>query len=229
MAIKFIAFDFDGVIPLEEAPLFLCEKLGKKRESDALSNEYYSGLSSAKKEWEKEAVPRIVWEKTMDIYRPHSVRKLKAIINGLGIAKGAKEAFSYFNENGIRIGIFSATIGPLIRWFASRHKLLIDDYFTSECEISNGRLGRLGKVLSPREKERMLNAWLLKNKAKKTQCLVVGDSFSEVPMFELVGKQNSVAFNYRQDLTNYCNHLLFKQNDPNRDLRKIIEIVEKMK
>ncbi len=229
MAIKFIAFDFDGVIPLEEAPLYLCEKLGKKKESEALSHEYYTGLSSAKKNWEKEAVPKIVWEKTLEIYRPYSVRKLKAIINGLGITKGAKDAFSHCNENGIKIGIFSATILPIIKWFTSNHKLSIDDYFTSSCEISNGRLGRLGNVLSPNEKQKKLGEWLLKNKARKSECVVVGDSLSEVPMFNFVGKQNSIAFNYRQDLSAHCQHLLFRQNDPDRDLRKVIEIVEKMK
>ncbi|MFH1751032.1 MAG: hypothetical protein ABH863_05110, partial [Candidatus Micrarchaeota archaeon] len=76
-------------------------------------------------------------------------------------------------------------------------------------------------------KRAALEQSLRENKISPSESLVVGDSISEVPMFKLVGKKNSIAFHYRQDISEYCDHLVFKQNDSDRDLRKIIDVIEK--
>ncbi|MFH0972361.1 MAG: haloacid dehalogenase-like hydrolase [Candidatus Micrarchaeota archaeon] len=229
MAIKLIAFDYDGVIPVEEAPLYLFTKLGKKAQSDELAKEFYSGLAGAKNEWERDAVPSNVWKKSFALYQQFPVRKLKKTVEGLEFIKGAKEIFNYCGRKGIRTAILSATIRPILAWSLSKHNIEPDELIASECTIKNGRLERLTMVNSPLAKRNALKKMLRKYKIRPSECLAVGDSFSEIPMFELVGKDNSVAFNYQQDLQKHCSHLLFKQGDPGRDLRAIIEIIENKK
>ncbi len=226
MAIRLVAFDYDGVIPVEEAPLYLFTKLGKKAESDALAGEFYSGLAAAKTEAERDAVPGRVWEKSFALYRQFPLRKLKDVIKGLKFIKGTKETFNYLKGKGIRTAILTATIKPIIKWSLNEHGLVPDELVASQCTAMNGRLEKLVSVVSPMGKRRRLAAILRENGFKPTECLVLGDAFSEIPMFNLVGKENSVAFNYQQDLQQHCAHLLFKQGDPDRDLRKIIGIIE---
>ncbi|MFH1257856.1 MAG: haloacid dehalogenase-like hydrolase [Candidatus Micrarchaeota archaeon] len=229
MSIKLIAFDFDGVIPVEESPLFLFEQLGKKQESDALAREFYSGLAGAKNAKERDLVPGKVWEKSFALYQQFPIRKLRETSRKLQYISGSKEIFNYCRENGIITAILSATIKPILAWSLSSRNISPDALIASECTIKEGRLHKLTKVVSPETKRRELESLLRSNKFKPAECLVVGDSFSEVPMFEFVGKENSVAFNYQQDLGPHCGHLLFKQGDPERDLRKIIDVIENKK
>jgi phosphoserine phosphatase len=227
MAIKLLALDYDGIIPEEESPLFLFDKLGKRAESDLLANEFYAGLANAKNEKERDAVPGGVWKKSFALYRQFPMKKMKRIMGDLKFVAGAKELFNYCAQEGIKTAIVSATVRPILEWNLSAHKLRPDYLLCSECTIKHGRFERLSSVMSPMEKRRSLEKLLKKEKSTPQECLVVGDAFSEIPMFEFVGKENSVAFNYRQDLEKYCGHLLFKQDDPKRDLRKIIDVIEK--
>ncbi|MEK6954134.1 MAG: HAD-IB family phosphatase [Candidatus Micrarchaeota archaeon] len=229
MTIKLIAFDFDGVIPLEESPQYLLEKLGLKKENDALSAEFYAGLAAAKTDAERDLVPARVWAKSFALYQRFPVRRMKKVIESLPLILGSKETFNYCKEKGIKTAILSATIIPLLKWNLSKHDIAPDFIFGSECTIKNGRFERLLFVLSPQSKRLALENLLRQSKILPSECLVVGDSFSEVPMFRLVGKKNSIAFHYRQDISEYCDHLLFKQNDADRNLSKIIDVVEKFK
>lgn len=226
MAIKLIAFDFDGVIPAEESPQYLLEKLGLKKENDALSAEFYAGLAGAKSDAERDLVPARVWMKSFALYQRFPVSKMKKIVESLPLIPGSKETFNYCREKGIKTAILSATVLPILEWNIRSHKISPDFIFGSECTVKNGRFERLISVLSPLRKRAELGKLLKKLGISASECLVVGDSISEVPMFRLVGKKNSIAFHYRQDISQFCDHLLFKQNDADRDLRKIIGVIE---
>src|SRR3989338_5277 len=226
MGIKLIAFDFDGVIPVEESPQYLLEKLGLKKENDLLAAEFYAGLAAAKDDAERDLVPARVWVKSFALYRRFPLRKMKKITEGLPLIPGSKEMFNYCRENGIKTAILSATVLPILEWNLSKQKLAPDYIFGSECTAKNGRFDRLVSVLSPLGKRGEMEKLIRILKIAPADCLAVGDSISEVPMFKLVGRKNSVAFHYRQDISEYCDHLLYKQNDAERDLRKIIGVVE---
>jgi len=224
--IKLIAFDFDGVLTPFDSPSYVLRKLGEKKEADSLPLEYYSGMAAAKIPEEREEVVRRIQNEGFDKLKLHPLSEIEKFSTEIAAMNGAKETFIALRKRGIRIAVLSATVRFIVEKALETNGMRADFIFCSEHTIENGHFGNLTYVLTPLEKRKKLAKLLSELKISPKECIAVGDSLSEEYMFELVGKENSVAFNYKPELGICAGNLLFPQGSGKCDMMEIMKTVD---
>ena len=224
--IKLVAFDFDGVLTPFDSPSYVLRKLGEKKEADALPLEYYSGMAAARTPEEREEVVRRIQNEGFDKMRLHPVSEIEKFCREIPAMNGAKETFDALKKKRIKIAVLSATVRLIVEKALETNNMRADFVFCSEHTVENGHFGKLNYVLSPLKKRKKLAKLLSELKIPPKECLAVGDSLSEEYMFQLVGKENSIAFNYKPELGICAETLLFPQGSGKCDMREMLKVVD---
>lgn len=225
MTILAAAFDNDLVITEKDVLHFISGRIGKKEEGDKWEHLYHQLLFDAKTEEEREKAAEKGLEGKLSPVKGLTLEKLEELAKKVPLTAKAKEALGRLHEKGVKIIIVSAGFLPIVKALAEANNLPIDHFICSECATTGGKIGEMTYALTPKEKGRRLEELLKKLGIPPSSCFAIGDSISEKYMFELVGKQNSIAFNYKKGLERYASHLLYLEGSVERELSSVAKLI----
>jgi phosphoserine phosphatase len=225
--IKAAAFDNDCVISKYDMLEFISKSIGKSKEGQFWEEEYHKGLASAKSDKEREAAAERGLKGKYSVVEGLDLDRLKEICARIELTNGTKQCINELHERGIKVAVVSSTLLPIAKFFAEAHGLKINDFISSECDISD-RIGKVNFVLTPLKKGEKLREFLDKEGISPKECIAVGDSTSELSMFRLVGKERSIGFNCRDSLKPFVGHIAYRFGDENRNLMGVLEIINKL-
>jgi phosphoserine phosphatase len=155
-------------------------------------------------------------KRDIDLWGNVHVKTLKNIFDKVHLMKGANATITQLKKIGCRTAIVSAGISILAQRI--QRQLEIDYSFANKLLINKkGFLTGEGKeVVNPLKKNLIVNKILLKEKMKKEDCAVVGDSVFDVPMFKEAVV--SIAFNSTNNSVKEAATVFIEE----KDLREIL-------
>jgi len=183
MKFKLVVFDVDGVLTeVESIWRYLHRKLGTLKQAEVNAKAYYNGLISYE-EWAKRDVA---------LWRGIPKEVLISIVNNIPLRRGARDLISFLKAKGLIVVALSAGLSLITRRIKDvlglDRELSNDLIFDKNGKVSGDvvvkvRADNKGLVL-----KKLLNEYNLTGK----ECIAVGDSEVDIPMFKEVGL--SVAF-----------------------------------
>ena len=180
---KAVIFDVDGVLTcIDSIWRHIHEKLGVLDKARKNAEMYYSGKISYE-EWA--ILDVMLWKGT-----PYKL--IERIVTEVPLRKGAKETINELKKLGLTIAAISAGLDVITKRI--KEDLNIDYIFSNQLVIKNGIVtGDVIVRVEARNKDKIMKNFCKKIGIKTKECIVVGDSFVDVPMFKIAGF--SIAFN----------------------------------
>jgi len=225
MRIKAVIFDIDCTISKTDMLEFIAKNIGKEKEGEYWENLYHNGLKNTKTLEEKEKAAEYALKGKFSTVEGLKISELKRICSQIKAVDGAKEAFDELFSMDLKIIAISATLLPIAKFFTETYNFHIDKFITSECR-TNDVVGKVTLVLTPKRKVEKLKKFLDRYNIKPEECVAVGDSVSEVPIFELIGKERSIGFNCRDSLKPFVGHIASEHEDEKRNLLTVMNIIK---
>jgi len=181
--LKLVIFDLDGtLIKPSSSWQYLHQKLGTRKEARKNSELFYAGKLS----WDEWA------ERDARLWAGSDVNEVKRIVQRCPLTKGAKKTVLKLKENGLDMAIISGGIS----FFADRvaQELEISHVFSNKLHEKDGKLtGEVTITVTSTNKPILLLQLLKQLKLSLEHVGAVGDDFTMVPLFKIVGL--SIAFN----------------------------------
>ena len=139
------------------------------------------------------------------------ISHIKNILDKVPLMKGATETLSSLKKAGYKTAIISSGISILAN--RVKDELGIDDFFSNKLLTDkDGRLtGEGEEVVGLLNKGNVLNDLALKEGFIAKQCVVVGDSRYDIPLFKESGL--SIAFNAKDDMIKEAADLVIDEKD----------------
>jgi len=175
--LRWAIFDLDGTLKRVRDPyVYLHERLGTAEEAERFTADGLSGRISYE-EWLRLDVG--LWE-------GQPVQRLENLLRGNPYLPGARNAVGELHRRGLRLAIL--TSGPSIHAQLVARELGIERTLANEVVVQEGVVtGEIGRYVPLGGKgpalRQLLDGW----GADPAACLAVGDSESDVPMFQQVG------------------------------------------
>ena len=180
---KAIVFDIDGVLTkIESIWDFIHEKLGLLEKAEKNAEAYFKGEITYE-EWAKLDV---------ELWKGLSYDYLKKLVRQVPLRNGCKETISIIKKWGLITCAISA--GLEILALRVKEELGLDYTFANKLVVKNGKLtGDIMVRVTSENKDGVLLNFCKLVKIKPQECIVVGDSVVDIPMFRLAGY--SIAYN----------------------------------
>jgi len=119
--------------------------------------------------------------------------------NGVKLNNGIRECVESIKAQNMKI--FLITSGPIDMAKIIAHEFSFEEFTGSEYELLNGEYtGEISNHLDGEEKFNKLKEFCKKSKVKLKECIAVGDSISDVNVFDNCGKR--IAINFSNALIN---------------------------
>jgi phosphoserine phosphatase len=176
-------FDLDGtLIKPRSSWRYLHEKLGTWKSAGKNAELFYGG----KMMWEEWA------RKDAGLWAGRHVDKIERIARKCPTVHGAKETVNKLRDAGLDIAIISGGLSVFAECVAE--KLGISHVFANRLDSENRVLtGNITNTVTQTNKPEVLQQLLEKLRLRLQQTLAVGDDFTMIPVFRIVGL--AIAFN----------------------------------
>ena len=177
-------FDIDGTLVTGTSVCqHLGDSLGHAEVIEELERRYASG----------EITNRHVAERLAEYYRDRSLLEIAESLESVPLIKGIAETFSVLRQNGLRILLATVTWSFAARIIAQRFEL--DGW--SGCEMGESKDLRLSGTVQRHfdefDKRAFVESYCAQHGIAMSDVVAVGDSRSDIPLFECVGC--SIAIN----------------------------------
>lgn len=208
---KIVSFDMDGTLTRKVTALqYYLQKLNQEKKAAELENLYRTH--------------KIDDDQVADAYakilKGASLKQLENWTKEIPQMKNIKNTVQKIKDLGLVVGITS--VGPI---FASEtfKKLYGFDFITGSKHkfINNIHAGKMINTLSGKDKLKVLKSICEKYKTSLKKVIAVGDSRSDIPIFESVGV--SIALNADENLTGKTDQSL--ETD---DLLEVYNLIKKI-
>ncbi len=196
---KVVCFDMDGTLCTQKTNIFFAEKLGVEEKVHKIEEK----LSNGKMESSEfmVIVSQIMKELSIDEVIKH--------FDSLPVLSGIAETVEYLEKCGVKTVIATTSN----KFFADcfKNKYGFNETFGTVHEVHEcGRIGIGTEVCSSRHKPMHIKKFCQMNGISMSEVAAVGDSLSDVYLFEEVGC--SIAINYDQHLIGKADHYIRTDN-----------------
>lgn len=208
--LRLVVFDMDGVlVDVKSSWQFIHEAFGK------------SNWENVERYTKGEITYSELMRRDIALWGRVHIDKIRSILSEAPLMPGAKEAFTFFKMLGLKTALISAGVSVLAdrlqavlgldRVFAN--KILTDQqgFLTGEGEEIVGLLGKF----------KVLNKLVALENVSMPECVVVGDSSYELPMFKEAGL--SIAFNTNENKVKEAADVVVEKKDLREILPYIVE------
>jgi len=196
-----VIFDVDGVLTrVDSIWRFLHERLGTLGKARENAEKYYNGEITYE-EWAKLDV---------ELWRGLRYETLVTIVNDVPIREGASEVIKKLKDLGMVIVAISAGLSLITDRVAK--ELGIDFVFSNKIVVRNGIVtGEVIVNVKADNKDEIMLSFCKSVSIEPHECIVVGDSVVDVPMFKIAGL--SIAFNpTRNEVSNSADIVIFSDS-----------------
>lgn len=209
--IKAVLSDFDGTIVTEDILDVICDIVGKKDVSRKINLEFQKGLKNGR----ESLVERINFLKGIrlsDIFDKLEKNSYLKI--------GVQEFIQFLKKHHIVIILHSGNIIPVLKYY---QRLLDIDYIVgTHPKIEKDKILGISKDDFPigNFKISEIENILEKLSIKPRETIALGNSISDIPIFNFAGK--SIAVDPEEEIKKEADYIVFK------DLKKIIPIIKQV-
>lgn len=127
----------------------------------------------------------------------------------ISVISGLSECLAWIKENGMKSVLITA--GPIDVAYALVERFAFDAAYGSEYEVVDGIFsGKILKHLDGKGKLDGLIDFCQKNGISLDECIAIGDSASDIEVFEKCGKR--IALNYSETLINKADEYVITEN-----------------
>ncbi|HEV8289420.1 MAG TPA: HAD-IB family phosphatase [Candidatus Norongarragalinales archaeon] len=221
---RLVVFDFDGVLSTEDSLFIVAKELGQGPAVAEIVEEYYGGLARAKTKKEREDIANNTVTRVHALLKGFGRWELSQACEKIKPNKGIKEILDILSAEKVRTLVVSGTFEFFVRSALKHWSVEVDDVIATQT-AGEKTLGPITFVVGGGNKQELVERFLKHNKISKKEAWAVGDSVADKGLFKAVGKERSIAFNYRPGIERFAGVKLFKQGDPRADLSRIAEFV----
>jgi phosphoserine phosphatase len=209
MKFKIAVFDMDGVfVDVNSSWAYVHQKFGVDN-ADNL-NLYLNG----------EIDYRELLKRDAKLWGRRHISELKTILNELKLIECSEHTIFELRKRGYKIVLLSAGVYFLAEII--NEVMHFDRFYANKvCFDENGYLnGRVEPMVELLKKDVILKKILFDLKIKPEECVAIGDSEYEIPVFNLVGL--SIAFNTKSEKVKDSVEIVVE----NKDLREVLKYLD---
>jgi len=206
-----VVFDVDGVLTrINSIWRFIHEELGVFDRARENARRYYAGKITYE-EWAKLDV---------ELWKGLRYEKLISIVNKVPLRGGAKEVVKRLKNQGLITVAISAGLSLIANRVAK--ELGMDYVFSNDIVVKDGVVtGEVVIHVKADNKDKVMENFCKLKGLRPIECIVVGDSLVDVPMFKISGL--SIAFNpTREEVAESADVIVFSE-----DLRAVLPVIFK--
>lgn len=204
--IKLAFFDFSGTIAKDLGLNRLAAQMGREKEFEKL----YSGFISHK--LNDESFIKVA----IKLLRGFNEKYLPKVYEQIELRPNVPEVLKQLKNMRIKLALITHMPINLAELYRD---LGFDYLFGTECEMKNGIFTGEVMEMNPNKKT-IVETLCNKLGIELHECIAVGDSKADVPMFESVGYDNSFVIDANDEVKSYAKHHI-------KDFKEIVEIVKK--
>lgn len=208
MTIKALLLDFDGTLVTKDMLSEVIDLVGKKQESEQINADFHAGKLTGI----QPLISRI--NLLVGVTTEQITDKVR---EDLSLLPGARELIAYCKSNEISIILASGSIETILEVY--KEELGIEYLVGSKPKIAEGRIQGITRAEYPENghfKVVGISKILTKLGIVPTECMAVGDSRGDIPMFELAGV--SIAINPKGGIEQHAEYVV-------DDLNQVLEIL----
>ncbi|UCE14309.1 MAG: HAD-IB family phosphatase [Candidatus Heimdallarchaeota archaeon] len=207
MSIKIIVFDMDGVlVNIRSSWLFVHEKLGV----NSVKNFY--------KYQNKEIDYQEFMRRDITLWGPRTIDEIRNILKTVPLMEGIEDTLPELKRRGYLLAILTAGISLLAERLHEQFSFHYV-YANRLCESQGVLTGKGEVVVELMSKGSFLELFLLSKGIERKNCIVIGDSQFDVPMFSVAGF--SIAFNTSDELVRKAADVSVES----QDLRELLPLI----
>ena len=203
--IKLAFFDYSKTIIKGSGNRAIANLMGKGKKFDELFENFVFNKIS-----DKEFITSVI-----ELWKDFDLGRLPEIIKNIELSPNIEDVLKQLKNMNIKLALVSHIPQQLVDLYK---ELGFDYTHGNECEVKNGKF--TGKVLkiNPNKGDVVKNI-CNKLSVKFEDCIAVGDSRADIPMFKSVGYDNSFAINANEEVKKYAKHYI-------RDFKEIIPLLK---
>ncbi|MFH1751981.1 MAG: HAD family phosphatase [archaeon] len=204
---KLVSFDMDGTLIFKKSSyLYFARSHGSYKKHLEIEKDFAGGKITLNQ----------AYRRAVKLFTGVSKSEFLKFYNSMPKMHYIKFVVRKLKEKGLKVLIVSTGPKFIAEFFQKEfgfHKVVGSEHdFTGN--VFNGKV----RIFHEKDKVKFLKAYCKKNQIKLSECIAVGDSISDVPVFKEVGF--SIALNADKNLEQASVHL------KTRDLRKILKYVK---
>lgn len=198
----------DGVlVDIRSSWLFVHEKLG------------VNSVENYNKYQNKEIDYQEFMRRDITLWGSRTINEIRNILDNVPLMKGIEDTIPELKRKGYQLAIMTAGISLLAERLHERFSFHYV-FANRLCSDSQGVLTGEGEVIIElMSKGSFLELFLLNKGIEQQQCIVIGDSHFDVPMFAVAGF--SIAFNASDEIVRKSADITVE----NKDLRELIPLI----
>ena len=202
--IKLAFFDYSGTVVKGSGNRAVADYMGKGKEFDEIFRRFVSNEIS-----DEEFIVFII-----GLWKDFYLGMLTEIIGRVEPSENIQEVLEQLKSNGVKLALVSHIPQQLAGLYAEWG---FDYTYGNECEVVDGKF--TGKVLktSP-DKGSVVRDICDRLRIRPDECIAVGDSRADIPMFGAVGYDNSFAYRANEQVNRYAKHHI-------KDFKEIMGII----
>jgi len=213
LKIKAIVFDVDGVLTeIDSVWQYIHKNLGTSEQAKINAIMFKKGLIDYA-EWARRDV---------SLWKGLSFQKIKEIIAAIPVRAGAEELFHYLKKvKNLKIIALSAGLEIVIEHL--KETLEIDYHLANILVTKNGVItGAVEVLVGYNDKGSVMSKLCEKAGIKTNECIAVGDSEVDVPMFKVASI--GIAFNPKDEITAKSADVIVNSNN----LKSLIPVIDSL-